>query len=276
MNSKPSVSIIAPTKNSAKTLEKCLQSIKNQSYPNIEIIVVDNHSQDKTREIAQKYAQAYVKGPERSSQRNFGAQKAKGTYLLFVDADMELNSKVVEECVNEIKKDEKIKGVIIPESSVGEGFWARCKALERSCYIGDETMEAARFFEKEIFEKMKGYDEKIAGGGEEYDLPQRIKEAGYKIAHIPSYIIHHEGRLTLLGSMRKKFYYAQTVDIYRKKHPNLFARQAIIFRPAFFRHWKRLIRTPIYTFGFMFMKTCEFSAGALGFMVTKVRRQEHG
>lgn len=269
MNSKPLVSVIVPTKNSIRTVEKCLQSIKNQSYPEIEIIVVDNYSTDKTNEITQKYTKVYAKGPERSAQRNFGAQKAKGKYFLFIDSDMELSPRVIEECVNKIEKDEKIKGVIIPETSVGEGFWARCKALERSCYIGDETMEAARFFDKEIFEKIKGYDERIAGGGEEYDLPQRIKEAGYKIAHILSFIIHHEGRLTLLGSMRKKFYYAQTVNFYRKKHPGLFARQATIFRPAFFRHWKQLIKDPFHTIGFLFMKICEFAAGATGFIIGK-------
>lgn len=264
------VSVIVPTKNSEETIGLCLTSIKRQSYSQIEIITIDNCSQDKTREIAGRYGQIYLYGPERSAQRNYGAKKAGGDYLLFIDSDMELTLRVVEKCVKEIQEGKEVKGIVIPEISIGKGFWAKCKALERSCYIGDETMEAARFFKKEIFEKMKGYDERIVGG-DDYDFSQRIKEAGYKIARIPSYIIHHEGRLTLLGSMRKKFYYAQTVDFYRRKHPDLFAKQAIIFRPAFFRHWKRLIKDPIHTFGFIFMKICEFSAGALGFLLTKMK-----
>ncbi len=272
LNKEPLVSIIIPTKNSAETINICLKSIRDQTYSQIEIIVVDNYSQDGTREIADQYAKVYRKGPERSVQRNFGAEKAGGRYLLFIDSDMELTSQVVEECIKEIQKRKEIKGLVIPEISVGEGFWARCKALERSCYIGDEIMEAARFFEKEIFKEMKGYDERIAGGGEEYDLPQRIKEAGYKITRIPSHIIHHEGHLTLWDSIKKKFYYAQTIDFYRRKHPDLFAKQATIFRPAFFRHWKRLMRDPIHTLGFIFMKTCEFSAGGLGYLKNKCWR----
>jgi glycosyltransferase involved in cell wall biosynthesis len=49
------VSVIIPTYNSSRTLEKCLESIKNQSYKNIEIIVVDNNSKDNTKEIALKF-----------------------------------------------------------------------------------------------------------------------------------------------------------------------------------------------------------------------------
>lgn len=273
INDKPLVSIVIPTYNSEKTIAKCLESIKNQTYKEIELIVVDNFSKDKTAEIARKYTDGvFLKGPERSSQRNFGARKSKGAYFFFIDADMELNPKVVEECVKEIKKDGKIRGIIIPEVSVGEGFWAKCKALERSCYIGDEIMEAARFFEKEIFIEMNGYDERIAGGGEEYDLPQRIKDAGYGIARILYQIIHHEGRLGLFGTMKKKFYYAQTVNFYRKKHPDLFAKQATIFRPAFFRKKERLFKYPILTLAMFFMKTCEFGAGGIGYLINKTRK----
>lgn len=52
MDKNPLVSVIIPTQNSFKTLEKCLKSVKNQSYKNVEIIVVDNNSTDNTKEIA--------------------------------------------------------------------------------------------------------------------------------------------------------------------------------------------------------------------------------
>lgn len=267
------VSVIIPTKNSEKTIGLCLTSVKRQSYSGIEIITVDNHSCDKTRKIAGRYGQIYLCGPERSAQRNYGAKKARGDYLFFIDSDMELTPQVIEKCVKEIQEGKEFKGIVVPEISVGKGFWARCKALERSCYIGDETMEAARFFKRNIFKKVGGYDKRIAAG-EDWDLSQRIKKAGYKVGRISAYIIHHEGHLTLWDSIKKKFYYAQTIDFYRKKHPRLFRRQANIFRPAFFRHWKRLTKDPIHTSGFIFMKTCEFSAGALGFLLTKMSQSK--
>jgi len=137
----PLVSVIVPTKNSEAFLEKCLVSVREQSYPDVEVIVVDNFSSDGTPEIAKKYTRKfYQKGPERSSQRNYGAKMSKGKYVVFFDSDMELSKKVVKECVEVISSDKKMGGVIIPEISVGEGFWAKCKALERECYIGDETI----------------------------------------------------------------------------------------------------------------------------------------
>lgn len=264
------VSVIVPTKNSAGTIEMCLQSIKNQTYPDIEIIVVDNYSDDGTVEIAKKNAKVFLKGPERSTQRNYGAENAEGTYLVFIDSDMELTQGVIEECVHEISKD-GVGGVIIPEISVGEGFWTQCKALERSCYVGDETIEAARFFNKSVFWNMGGYDESIAGGGEDWDLPQKVKKAGHKISRIYSLIKHHEGRLSLLKTMRKKYYYAKTIRNYIKKNPEMAKKQMVLIRPAYIRHWRRLACDPIHTAGFLFMKLCEFGAGGAGLVASVVR-----
>jgi glycosyltransferase involved in cell wall biosynthesis len=60
---KPLVSVIIPTKNSESTIDYCLRSIRGQTYTNIEVIVVDNYSRDKTEEVAQKYGKVLSKGP---------------------------------------------------------------------------------------------------------------------------------------------------------------------------------------------------------------------
>src|SRR5690242_11687415 len=109
------VSIIITTKNEENVIENLLKTVKAQTYKDIEVIVVDNNSKDSTKEIAKKFTKlVFDKGPERSAQRNFGAGKATGTYLLFLDADMELEEDVVKQCVEVIAK-EKVGGVIIPE-----------------------------------------------------------------------------------------------------------------------------------------------------------------
>ena len=61
----PLVSVIITTKNEEKNIKTCLVSIKNQTYQNIEIIVVDNNSIDSTKKLASEYTKyVYNKGPE--------------------------------------------------------------------------------------------------------------------------------------------------------------------------------------------------------------------
>jgi glycosyltransferase involved in cell wall biosynthesis len=277
MKNKPLVSVIVPTRNSERTIGNCLKSIVNQSYPNIEIIVVDNNSSDDTKEIAKKYTNfVFNRGPERSAQRNFGASKSKGEYFLFIDSDMELSNSVVGECVEltEGKTTNEIKvlgGVIIPEKSFGENFWAKCKELERSFYLGIDWIEAPRFFSSKIFREFRGYDE-TQTGTEDFDLPQRIK-AKYGvncILRIKSLILHDEGSLKLGYTLRKKFYYAKTAQKYTQIKANevYFSKQSSIFQRyrLFFSNPKRLFKNPVLGVGMLFMKTLEFGAGGLGYV----------
>jgi len=275
MKKLPLVSIIIPTRNSEEFLENCLESIKKQTYKNVEIIVVDNNSTDRTKKIAVKYTKSvFNRGPERSAQRNFGASKSKGDYLLFIDSDMELSKKVVEECVNKVQKS---GGIIIPEKSMGKGFWARCKALERSFYIGVDWIEAARFFSKEVFNKFKGYDE-TQTGTEDSDFPQRIKEefGENSILRINSFIYHHEGSLSLFDTLKKRFYYAKTANIYttRKSNEEYYKRQSSILEryKLYFSDPKKLFKNPFLGLGVLFMKTTEFGVWGVGYSISKFFR----
>ncbi len=272
MSNKPLVSVIVPTRNSELTIGDCLKSIKNQTYKNLELIVIDNNSIDKTKDVSKRYTKLiFNKGPERSVQRNYGAKKAKGQYFLFIDSDMELTKNVVKECVEKIRVD-KYKALVVPEKSFGLGFWAKCKALERSFYIGIDWIESARFFTKEVFNKFNGYEEKQTGT-EDYDLPQRIKlKLGENtISRINSYINHNEGRLSLFNTLKKKFYYSKTAKIYAKSNPNYFNKQVNLFNRylLYLSSPRRLFRNPFVGIGMLFMKTLEFMAGGLGYIFSK-------
>ncbi|HUQ85178.1 MAG TPA: glycosyltransferase [Candidatus Limnocylindrales bacterium] len=273
MNKPPLVSVIITTKNSESTIKSCLSSIKNQNYSNLEIILVDNNSTDHTSKIAQKYTKLiFNKGPERSAQRNFGAKKAKGKFLLFVDSDMELSKNVIKDCVEKyITNSHNAAGVVIPEKSFGNSFWAKCKALEREFYLGLDWIEAPRFFSKEIFEEIGGYDEKQTGT-EDFDLPQRIKSRfkNRSILRIKSMIHHNEGDLALSYTLKKKYYYVKTARIYREKKSNkdYYKKQSSIIERyrVFFSNPRKLLKNPILGLGMLLMKTSEFAAGGLGYI----------
>jgi len=264
---KPTVSVIVPTRNSARFLEPCLRSIELQTYPSVELIVVDNHSTDDTPALARQYAdRVLARGPERSAQRNHGAREARGTYLLFVDSDMVLDRQVVNQCVEKMETCPSCIAVAIPEISVGEGFWAQCKALERSCYVGEEAMEAGRFFAREAFERAGGYDEGLAAF-EDWELSQRMGANG-TICRATGPIHHMEGRLTLAEAIQTKFYYGRWAGRYLRKHSGTAARRQFApIRGAYIRHWRTLIADPPHLAGFIVLKSCELIAGGLGAIV---------
>ena len=91
MNYFMDVSVIIPTYNSSHVLKKCLESLSSSSFKDYEVIVVDDNSTDKTKDVVEKYPKVlYFKnnknlGPAKS--RNEGARHANGKYLLFIDAD---------------------------------------------------------------------------------------------------------------------------------------------------------------------------------------------
>lgn len=82
-------------------------------------------------------------------------------------------------------------------------------------------------------------------------------------------IVHDEGKVTLLGLMKKKYYYAKKVSAYLKKHSFKITGGQIIYilRPAFYRNWKRLLNSPMLSCGMILMLVAEQFAGLAGFIL---------
>ena len=211
----PLVSVVVTTKNEEKNIENCLKSILRQTYPcdKIEIIVVDNNSTDRTKEIARKYAdRVYNKGPERSAQRNYGAKQAKGEYYLYLDADMILSPKVIQESVERLEKDNKLVALYIPEIVMGNSFWCKVRRFERSFYNGT-VIDCVRFIRMKDFLAVNGFDESMSGP-EDWDLDKKIRNRGeVDIDIIESLIYHNEGEFNWKNYLNKKRYYTRIPSI---------------------------------------------------------------
>lgn len=272
------VSIIITTKNEGDVIIKLLKSIEKQTYKNYEVLLVDNNSTDKTVKIAKKNIRIkiYQYGPERSAQRNFGAKKSKGDYLLFLDADMILAPNTVKECLDAIRKSNKVGAIEIPEQSIAFSFWEKVKEFERSFYNekGDPITDAARFFRKDVFDEADGYDETITGP-EDWDLPETVRELGYKISRIKNKIYHRERAVSLIILFKKKFYYGLYVHKYLKKHniPIISPKTIYFLRPLFYKSWKRLILHPVLALGMIIMLLTQTLGGGLGYILGRIRHR---
>ena len=92
MNSFPLVSVLIPLYNAEQYIEDTIIRLKKQTYPNIEVIIVDDHSTDKSLKIAQKYVSEQVHvyvNPKKggNSARNYAFLQSRGEYVKFIDAD---------------------------------------------------------------------------------------------------------------------------------------------------------------------------------------------
>lgn len=106
------VSVIVTAYNLERYLSKCLDSILAQTYPELEVIVIDDASTDKTKLICDEYEKKdqrvrvihLAKNGGVSNARNVAIENAKGTYLTFIDGDDWINTAYVEEYLTQAKK----------------------------------------------------------------------------------------------------------------------------------------------------------------------------
>src|SRR5688572_8887700 len=118
------ISIIIPTYNEESVLKKCLESLSLQTYKSFEIIIVDDGSSDNTKNIVESLKSQISnlnfltqKHGGAGAARNLGAKEAKGTILVFVDADMTFDKDFLKDLISPIEKGE-VKGTFSREEYV--------------------------------------------------------------------------------------------------------------------------------------------------------------
>jgi len=175
----PLVSAIITTKNEEKRLPLCLESIKMQTYRNIEIIVVDDYSEDNTVGIAKKYTpNVFVEDCKEKMPigRKKGAQAAKGDIFLFVDAKVILQRDYVEKIVAPLIEDcaAAANGEFLPDKITAQNIlWKLCIEignllfLPTVVYCGYTKGSTAVAVTRKAYQESGGYNE-------EFNLPEDL------------------------------------------------------------------------------------------------------
>lgn len=267
----PLVSIIIPTYNSGKTLDKCLESIRQQTYNNIEIIIIDGGSKDETISIAKMYGAMVVKKKTGMSEAtNIGINKSKGEYIYRVDSDVILDYDIVEKCINKCKI-EGYDGVAVfwsPDPSIS--FWAKVRKLEKDCYKENLFPRGARFFKKEVITSIGGFNVNLTAG-EDYDVYNRLLIKSFSMGQIDSQETHIGEPRSVMDIMKKQYKYGLSIKEFFKSHPKNGVSQVSPFRKELIQNWKQFLKHPILTIGFIFYEIIVYSSTLSGFIVSIIK-----
>ncbi len=228
------ISCIIPIVRNDAHVAGCVEAIKNSTYKNVEIIVVDE-------------------GRERSYQRNFGIKKAKGEYLIWIDSDMRLHPRLLEDC---LKKIEGYTAVYIPERIVTEGFFGYLRNWERQFYNGT-LVDVVRFIRTK---DCPLFDEDLHGVEDSDWERQILKDIPDAKFSTSEYWFEHHDKVSFIKYLKKKAYYAKCLSQYKRKNPN---DRLLTFRyrcvQIFIENgkWKRLLSRPdlsLLVMGLLFLR----------------------
>lgn len=192
----PKVSLILPIYNMEKFLERCVDSILAQTYKNLEIILVNDGSKDRTDEICKKYASLdkrviYVsqKNGGLCAARNTGLDHASGDYIIFIDPDDYVAANLISDVVQTFKNSEEeldmvAYGVHIvkKDKEIGQIFWEKSlttkQILTRMLYVtGWEVW--CKAYNKAIWENLR-FNDSMRSVEDVYiaaDIASKVKHA---------------------------------------------------------------------------------------------------
>ena len=232
MLNKPLVSVIIPYYNTHTYIIRCLEFVKKQTYENIEIIVVDDGSDEFSKEVLKNNSHLFDKlitqeNKGQSSARNLGIRYAKGNYIFVMDSDDYIAPSFIEKSFVNLETNENVKIVtsfvnIIYENSKAVSKY-KPKGGSAEKMLLNNTAMGSSFFRKKDWEKAGGYDESMRKGFEDWEFYIRLintSENG-SVSVVPEYLFYYTKRSNSTTTRANKIKYELLKYIYTK-HQNLY------------------------------------------------------
>lgn len=238
----PSVSIIVAGRNEEKIISGTIDSLLALKYPNKEIIVIDDNSDDDMYAICKKYADrgdirlfrnsAVTGRAGRPVASNLGLRVATGEFIISVDADTSYDYDIINRMLGPFY-DPKVGAVAgnIKVRNLGVSFWTDCQAIEYALSIGlwkrwtsfiGTTLQASGAFgafRREALLDFYGWDPELA---EDADLSLKIRKCGWEIEFAPYAIAMTNVPDTLYVLARQRIRWDKgAVRTYFHKHKNI-------------------------------------------------------
>jgi len=208
------ISVIVPALNEEKYIQSTLESIKNQTYKNHEIIVSDGNSADKTVEIAKKYTNKITKSSKQriSVQRNKGAELANGDLLLFLDADTTIDKDFLQKMANKFQDPKIVAAAGYMRSHGKITHRLAVRACSEAVGILSKTKPhmcgSCLIMRKNIFEKIGGFDENLTTA-EDLDISRKASKHGKCKLVRDAVAITSPRRLASQGTLKSVLFYVK-------------------------------------------------------------------
>lgn len=251
----PKVSVVVCTYNGADKIKSLLDSLKKQTYKNLDIVIVDDGSTDKTSEITKKYPFTLIRNTTNrglADSRNIGVKNSKGEILVFTDDDCIADKNWIKEIVNCYKKNPNVNGVggrvepysidtmlekyahyskhpiyIHPTAHDSKGrvksylssiFGVKQKTLKHGQHLSG-LMGLNSSYKKDIILKV-GMHEKGIRRGVDMDLWAKLRRDGLMNAiYCDKAIIQHKHRIGFKAFLKHMYSYGKVYWQTHKLHP---------------------------------------------------------
>jgi len=202
------VSVVIPTKNSARTIRECLESVLQEGPK--EILAMDRMSTDGTLDILRQY-KATILTPSMDSvgySRQLGVESARGTYVMFVDSDMILSKGCVSKLRSELDRNNWAGIHAMVLSAENLSYWQRSEDASFSLNFNrvgamHRIGTGAALFRKDLLLKHP-FDAYLAESSEDLDVCLRLGRNGHTVG-VSSAVAYHYHRRTFSAFVRQRF-----------------------------------------------------------------------
>ncbi len=227
---RPRVSVVVCTHNGARTLPECLERLRDLTYPNFEVIVVNDGSTDRSGEIARGYGVTVVDTEHRglSYARNAGMERATGEIVAYLDDDAYPDGDWLHYVAEAIENGSHagIGGPNLPPPD--DGLVADCVAVAPGApihvLISDREAEHVpgcnMAFRKSTLEAVGGFDERFRSAGDDVDLCWRLQDAGETLGFSAGAVVTHRRRDTVWRYLKQQFGYGKAEALLEQKWPS--------------------------------------------------------
>ena len=223
------ISVVVPTKNSQRMIEKCLNSLTSQSYSNYEIIIVDGHSVDDTIKIVSKFPVRIVfeDGGTRASACNLGISHSRGEIVAFTDDDCIVPKGWLEKIAKHFE-DPNVAvvggpGLTPPESDKWEKTFGAIRTLiiKSTNELGpvEQIPGCNSAYRKRPLAEIGGFVEDLPTA-EETELHFRIMKSGLKLVYDSELAVYHSPRVNLSKFLKQNFRYGIGKGLMLRLHPS--------------------------------------------------------